>query len=56
MPGIKQGRHLLFPGSAAERPAVNKHHWFTRTVVLVVKVDGTGVSLPTVRMLIALPF
>jgi len=32
----KQGRGLLFPGRAAQRPAVDEDHWRSGTVVLVI--------------------
>src|SRR5471030_1931105 len=40
---LQQDRHLLLPGTAAERPAVDQDDRLTGTVVFVVEIDVAGV-------------
>jgi hypothetical protein len=41
----QQSRSLLFPGSAAQRPTVDKHNGLTRAEVLVIEIDIAGIFL-----------
>jgi hypothetical protein len=48
MAGVEQHRHLLVPGAAAQRVAVDQDDRLSRPVVLVVKLDVSGVLLSDV--------
>jgi len=43
LPGADERRHLVFPGPAAQRPAVDEHDGRSRTVILVVELDRSAI-------------
>jgi hypothetical protein len=45
VPGLQQHRHLLVPGAAAQRVAVNKHDGCPGAMVFVIQIDRPGVLL-----------
>src|SRR5882724_10459244 len=43
VPGTDERRHLVLPRPTAQRPAVNEHDGFSRTVILVMEFDRSAI-------------